>query len=81
MRPGAAVLNREPDGVIDVENDDDEEDGADDPKESPEVAQMLRVAVDPSRPEEDLEIPEEVPDDEENQDHSGHRHNHLPADR
>ena len=61
--------------------DDDEQEGADDPEERPQIAQVLGVAVDPFRPEEDLEIPEEMPDDEENQNHAGRRHDHFPSDR
>ncbi len=40
---------------------------------------MLGVAVDPLRPEENLEVAEEMADDEQNQDHAGHRHDHFPA--
>ncbi len=80
LGPGPPVLDREPDRVIDVREHDDEEKGADHPEQRPEVAQMLGIAIDPLRPEEDLEIAEEMPDDEENEDDPGHRHDHFPSD-
>ena len=53
---------------------------ADHPEKRPQIAQVLGVAVDPFRPEKNLQIAEEMPDDEENQDHPRHRHDHFPAD-
>ena len=44
------------------------------------IAQVLGVAVDPFRPEENLEIPKQVPDDEKNQNNARRRHNHFPSD-
>jgi hypothetical protein len=41
---------------------------------------MLGIAVDPFRSEENLEIPEEMPDDEKDQNNPGRRHDHFPSD-
>ena len=49
-------------------------------RNGPEFAQMLGVAVDPIRAEENLEVAEQMPDDEQDQDHAGHRHDHFPSD-
>ena len=78
--PRPAVLDGEPDRVINVEDDDEEQNAADDPEERPKLPEMLGVAVNPLRPEENLEVTEEMADDEQNQDHPGHRHDHFPAD-
>ena len=79
FRPGAAVLDREPDRVINVEDDDEEQNAADDPEERPKFPEMLGVAVNPLRPEENLEVAEEMADDEQNQDYPSHRHDYFPA--
>lgn len=81
LGPRPAVLDREPDGVVNVKEDDDQEPAADDPEEHPEPAQFFGVTVDPLRAEENLEVAEEMADDEKNQDEPGHRHDHFPADR
>ena len=80
LGPRPAVLDREPDRVINVEDDDEEQNAADDPEERPKLPEVLGVAVDPLRPEENLEVAEEMADDEQNQDHPGHRHDYFPAD-
>ena len=80
LGPGAAIFERELDRVINVDHDDDEEEGANDPEKWPQIAQMFGVAVDPVRAEEDLEVAEQMPDDEENQDDPGDRHDHLASD-
>ena len=79
VRPGTAVLDHELDREINVQNDHDEERAPNDPKERPKVAQVLRVAIDPLRPEEDLEVAEKMADDEKNQDQARHRHDYFPA--
>ena len=79
LGPGAAVFDRQTDRRVNVDEDDREEESANDPEERSEIAQMLRVAVDPIRAEENLEVAEKVADDEKNQDHARHRHNHFPA--
>lgn len=80
LRPGAPVLDREPDRVVNMRQDDNEQKGPNNPENRSEVVQMLGVTIDPIRPEEDLEIAEEMSDNEEDQDHSRHRHNDLPSD-
>ena len=79
LGPCAAILDRELDRVINVEDDDHEQERPDDPEERAELAQLLGVAVDPLRSEENLQIAEEMADDEQNQDQPGHRHDHFPA--
>ena len=53
---------------------------ANDPEERPQIAQVLGVAVDPFRSEENLKVAEEMPDDEKNQNHARRRHDHFPSD-
>ena len=81
LGPRSAVFDRELNSVVNVEDDDGEQAASDDPEERPEFPQMLGVAVDPLRPEENLEIAKEVADDEQNQDQPRYRHEHFPADR
>ena len=57
-----------------------EQNGAHDPEQRPEIAQMLRVTVDPVRPEKDLQIAEQMADDEEHQNDSRDRDDQLFAD-
>lgn len=80
-RSSCAVLNRQPDGVINMEKNHDEQPSANDPKEHSELAQIFGVTVDPFRAEEDLQIAKKMPDDEENEDHSGRRYDDFPANR
>ena len=79
LGPGPAVFDRELDRVINVEDDDEEQNAADDPEEGPKLPEIFGVAVDPLRSEENLEIAKEVADDEQNQDHPGHRHDYFSA--
>jgi len=81
LGPRPAIFDREPDRVVDMRDHYDEEKAANHPEERPEIAQMLGVAVNPLRPEENLEVSEKMPNDEEDQDHSRHRHDHFPSDR
>lgn len=75
------VFDREPDCVVDMRDHDHKEKAANHPEERPEVAQMLGVTIDPLRSEENLEVAEKMPNNEEDQDHSRHRHDHFPSDR
>src|SRR5207302_722728 len=52
----ATILDRKENGEINVQDDGDQEKGADHPQERAEVAQMLRIGVDPFRSEKDLKI-------------------------
>lgn len=79
LRPRPAVLDGEPDRVINVEDDDEEQYAADNPKERPKLPEMLGVAVDPFRPEEDLKVAKEMADNEQNQDHPRRRHDYFPT--
>jgi hypothetical protein len=80
LGPRPAILDRELDRVINVEDNDEEQKAADDPKELSKLPEMLSVTVDSLRPEENLEVAQEMADDEQNQNHASHRHNDLPAD-
>ncbi len=57
-----------------------EEKGADDPKKRAQLAQMLGVAIDPIRSEKNLEVPEEMSDDEQDENHAGRGHDEFLAD-
>ncbi len=57
-----------------------EQDNARDPQRRPERLQEVRVAVDVVGGLEDLEIPDQVPDDEANEDDAGDGHENLAAD-
>ena len=53
---------------------------AHDPEERAEIAQMLRVTIDPVRPEKNLQIAEQMADDEQHQNDAGDRDDHFLAD-
>src|ERR1700736_4808615 len=65
--PGAAILDRELDSEINVKNDRQQKEASNYPKERSEVPQMLRVAINPVRPEINLQVPQEMADDEQDQ--------------
>ncbi len=75
------VLDREPDSVIDVRDHDHEQETANQPEKRPKIAQVLGIAVDPFGAEKNLQVAEQMPDDEEDEDDSSHRHDHFPSDR
>jgi hypothetical protein len=75
LGPCPAAFEREPVRVINMEDHDHEQDASDDAEERPGLPEMLGVGVVPRRPEENLEVAEEMADDEQNQNHSRHRHN------
>src|ERR1700738_193437 len=76
----AAIFDREQDREINVQHDRAEQDKADDPKQRPEIAQMLGVAVDPFRPEKDLQIAEQMTDHKQDQDGAGRGDDHFSSD-
>ena len=80
-RARAAIIDREHDRVVDVQDDRNEQEEADRPKDRTEVLQMFRVAVDPVRPEENLQVAEQVTDDEPEQNQPGKRDDNFPPDR
>lgn len=49
------------------------------PEQRAEVVEVLRVAIDPARPEEDLQVAEEMTNDEQDENKSRRRHDHLSA--
>ncbi len=79
-RTGATVLDGEADGKEYVEKHIDEEEHPDDPQERAQRAEMFRIGVDPIRPEENLQVAEEMADDERDQDGAGDRDDEFFAD-
>ena len=41
---------------------------------------MLRIIIDPTRSEKNLQVPKEMPDDEDHQDNAGEGNDHLFSD-
>ncbi len=80
-RAGAAILDRQTDRVENVQEHIHEKKNPDDPEQGAELAQMFRVAVDPVRPEKNLQIPEKMSEDESDQNDASQRDDHLLADR
>ncbi len=77
----AAVFDRKPDRIINMEEDSQKQPAPNDPDQHTELAQFFGVAVDPLRSEENLEVSEEVTDDEKNQDQARGGRDHFPSDR
>src|ERR1043166_9537346 len=77
----ASVFDRKLNREIDMQDHRDQQDDACEPQQDAKVAQMLRVTVDPIRPEKDLEVTEQVADHEQNENHAGNGDDHFPADR
>src|SRR6266852_9571127 len=69
----ASIIDCQPDRDVDVHNDRHEQKNPDYPKNRSEIAQMLRVTVDPIRAQEDLQISEQMSDDEKDQNDPGDR--------
>ncbi len=80
LGPRALILDREPNGVVDMQQNDDDKKDANDPEEWAQVTQVLSIAIDPCRAEKDLEVAQEMTNNKENQDNSGRGHNDFPAD-
>src|SRR5437899_12453567 len=68
VRPGAAILNRQMDRYPDVNNDRRKQEQTNCPKQGAEIAQMLRVTIDPVRSDKNLQIAEQMSDDKKDQD-------------
>src|SRR5215471_16920464 len=62
----AAIFNGQLNGHVNVNNDGCEQQHAYCPQQRTEIAQMLRVTVDPIRAEKNLQIAEQMPDNENN---------------
>ena len=56
FRAGTPVFNRQLDSHVDVNNDRDEEKNSNQPEQGAEIAEMLRLTVDPIRTEKNLQI-------------------------
>src|SRR5437016_6590145 len=67
LRSGTPVFNRQLDRHVDVNNDSGEQKNSNQPKQWAEITQMLRVAIDPIRADENLQIPEQMSDHEKDQ--------------
>src|SRR6266536_6147573 len=67
LRAGTPVFNRQLDRHVDVNNDSGEQKNSDQPKQRTEIAQMLRVTIDPIWSDENLQIPEQMSDHEKDQ--------------
>src|ERR1041385_399991 len=76
----ASIINCQPDRDVDVHDDCREEKNSDYPKNRSEIAQMLRVTVDPLRTQKDLQISKQMSDDEKDQNDPGDRDDHFFSD-
>src|SRR2546430_11171993 len=56
LRTGATIFDCEQNCEVDVQNHAQEKERANHPEQRPKIAQMLRVSVDPFRPEKNLQI-------------------------
>jgi hypothetical protein len=63
-----------------VGQNNDEQKRPNGPEKRSQIAQVLGVAVDPLRPEKNLQIPKQMPDDKKNQNDTRRRHDHFPSD-
>jgi hypothetical protein len=79
-RSCAAIFEGEADRVKDVEEHVHQQENPNDPEQRAQFPQLFRVRVHPLRPEKNLEVAEQMTNDECDQDHAGHRHDHLFAD-
>src|SRR5262249_2227784 len=77
----AAIFDREQNGEINMQDHGREEGDSDEPEQGTEIAEVLRVTVDPIRSDKDLEVAEQMADDKNEQNHAGHGHDHFSADR
>ena len=75
----AAIFDRQLNRHINVNNDGREQEQTDYPQQRTEIAQVLRVTVDPIWTQENLQIAEQVSDDEKNQDHARDCDDHFLA--
>src|SRR3979409_858261 len=67
LRARAAILDRQPDRVENVQERGHEEKDPDGPEQGTEGTQVLRVAVYPIRSEKNLQVPKKVSDNEHDQ--------------
>src|SRR6266568_2141737 len=78
---GATILNREQDREVNVKNNSDEKKNSNQPKKRTQIAQMLRVTVDPIRSNKNLQIPQQMSDHKKDQNDAGDRDDHFFPNR
>ena len=81
VRPGTPILNCQQDREINVKNDRGEKEGTNQPKQRTEIAQMLRVTIDPIRPDKNLQISKQMSDHKKDQNDSSDRDDHFFPNR
>jgi|SRR6476620_4123017 len=81
LGPCAAIFNREQDREVNVKNNRDEKKGSNQPEKRTQVAQMLRVTVDPIRSNKNLQIPQQMSDYKKDQDNAGNRDDDFSSNR
>ena len=81
LRAGAPVFNSQLDGHVDVNNDRNEEKNPNQPKQRSQIVQMLRVTIDPVRPNKDLQVPEQMSDHEKDQNDPRDRNDYFFSNR
>ena len=81
VRPRAPIFDCQLDGHVNVSDNSGEQENTDQPQERSEIAQMLRVTVDPVRAEENLKVAEQMSDDKKDQNDAGNRDDHFLPNR
>src|SRR2546423_10609784 len=66
----STILDREQDREINVQEHADQQERANHPEQRAEIAQMLRVSVDPFRAEKNLQVPEQMTNHEQDQNYA-----------
>ena len=77
----APIFDRELNRPVNVNCNGGEQKNSNCPKQRAEVAQMLRVTIDPIGSEEDLQVAEQMADNEKNQNDAGDRDDHFFPNR
>src|SRR6266480_3549293 len=77
----APIFDRELNRRVNVNCNCGEQKNSNCPKQRAEVAQMLRVTIDPIGSEEDLQVAEQMADNEKNQNDAGDRDDHFFPNR
>src|SRR5439155_5702240 len=79
--PGTVILNCQADGYPDVNDNGSEQKQTNYPKQRAEVAQVLRVTIDPVGADKNLQIAKQMPDHKEDQNDARDRDNHFFPNR
>ena len=77
----APIFDGEQNCEVNVREDSREKNDAHQPEQRAEIAQMLRVSIDPLGAKKDLQIAEQMTDDEQDQNHAGDGDDHFSSDR